>query len=151
MIPKKRLDMGCHLFCWERFSFISFGWGGGKSVYCHPPWSLAVQCVEHLCICYATSPMNTKTTYVYLHGLNLYVLLSILNCWGRLLLSVSFWKRGVLKFKFLGLLFTGSLIRTFMWKCRPLMCRVWLLSYILVLLLNNLLLFYVVTYRNKCS
>ena len=39
----------------------------GQSVYCHPPWSLVVQCVEYLCTCYATkSPMNTKPIYVLL-------------------------------------------------------------------------------------
>jgi hypothetical protein len=36
----------------------------GQSEYCHPPWSLAVQFVEHLCTCYAKSPMNTKPVYV---------------------------------------------------------------------------------------
>ena len=36
----------------------------GHSVYCHPPWSLVVKCVKHLCTCYAKSPMNAKSVYV---------------------------------------------------------------------------------------
>jgi hypothetical protein len=36
----------------------------GQYVYCHPPWSSSVQFVEHLCTCYAKSPMNTKPVYV---------------------------------------------------------------------------------------
>ncbi len=32
----------------------------GQCVYCHPLWSLVIQYVEHLCICYVESPMNTK-------------------------------------------------------------------------------------------
>ncbi len=35
----------------------------GQSVYCYPPWSLVVQCVERLCTCYAKSPMNTKPVH----------------------------------------------------------------------------------------
>jgi hypothetical protein len=84
-----------------------------------------------------------KQYMFYLNGLNLYFLLLILNCWGRLLLSVSFWKRDVLKFKFLGLLFTGPLLRIFLRNFRPLFCRVWFLLYILVLLLKNLIVFHV--------
>ena len=83
------------------------------SVYCHDPlWSWVVQCVEHLCTWYAESRMNIKAVCL---------LLLILNCRGRFLLHVFFWKRDIIKFKFLGLsLFIGSLIRTFMWKCHPL-------------------------------
>ena len=32
----------------------------GHSVHCNPPWSLVVQCVEHIRTCHAKSPMNTK-------------------------------------------------------------------------------------------
>jgi hypothetical protein len=38
----------------------------GQSVYCNPPWSLAVQCVEHIRTCHAKSPMNTKVVIVLL-------------------------------------------------------------------------------------
>jgi len=72
----------------------------------------------------------------------LYLLLPILNCRGRFLLSVSFWKRDIIKYKFLGLLFIGSLIKTFLWKCHPFMYRVWFLLNILLLLLHNLILFH---------
>jgi hypothetical protein len=34
------------------------------SVYCHSPWSLVVQCVEHVCARYAEFSMNTKPIYV---------------------------------------------------------------------------------------
>ena len=36
----------------------------GQSVYCHAPWSLVVQCVEHVCARYAEFSMNTKPVYV---------------------------------------------------------------------------------------
>ncbi len=36
----------------------------GQYVYWHPPWSSVVQCVEHLCTCYAKPLMNTKSVYV---------------------------------------------------------------------------------------
>jgi hypothetical protein len=62
VIPRKLLDMGCHLFCWERFNSISLL--SGQSVYYHTPWLLFVQCVEHSCICYAKSAMNTKAIYI---------------------------------------------------------------------------------------
>ena len=38
----------------------------GQSMYCNPPWSLALQCVEHIRTCYAKSPMNTKVVSILL-------------------------------------------------------------------------------------
>jgi hypothetical protein len=36
----------------------------GQSVYCNPPWSLEVQCVDHIRTCHSKSPMNTKAVVV---------------------------------------------------------------------------------------
>jgi len=36
-------------------------------VYCNPPWSLAVQCVEHIRTCHAKSPMITEVVIVLLY------------------------------------------------------------------------------------
>ena len=36
----------------------------GQSVFCNPPWSLVVQCVDHLRKCHAKSPSNTKVVIV---------------------------------------------------------------------------------------
>jgi len=36
----------------------------GQSVYCNPPWSLVVQCVEHLRACHSKSPLDTKVIVV---------------------------------------------------------------------------------------
>jgi hypothetical protein len=36
----------------------------GQYVYCNPPWSFAVQCVEHIRTCHAKSSMNTKDVIV---------------------------------------------------------------------------------------
>jgi hypothetical protein len=36
-----------------------------QSVYCNPPWSLAVQLVEHMRTCHAKSPLNTKALVVF--------------------------------------------------------------------------------------
>ena len=47
----------------ERDSFLSHEMMG-QSVFCNPPWSLAVQCVEHLRSCHAKSPSNTKAVIV---------------------------------------------------------------------------------------
>ena len=33
-------------------------------MFCNPPWSLAVQCVEHVRNCHAKSPSNTKVVIV---------------------------------------------------------------------------------------
>ena len=35
-------------------------------MYCNPPWSLAVQCVEHIRTCHAKSPLKTKALIVLL-------------------------------------------------------------------------------------
>jgi hypothetical protein len=35
-------------------------------VYCNPPWSLAVQSVEHIRTCHAKSPLNTKYVVILL-------------------------------------------------------------------------------------
>jgi hypothetical protein len=32
----------------------------GQSIYCNPPWSLAIKCVEHLRACHSKSPLDTK-------------------------------------------------------------------------------------------
>jgi hypothetical protein len=43
----------------------------GQYVYRSPPWSLVVQCVEHLRMCHTKSPMNTKALILfYLNGFN---------------------------------------------------------------------------------
>jgi hypothetical protein len=31
-----------------------------QSIYCTPPWSLAIKCVEHLRACHSKSPVDTK-------------------------------------------------------------------------------------------
>ena len=121
---------------------ITFHGYSGQSAYCHSPWNVFVQYIEHLWTCHAKFPMNNKAILFYPNGLNLNLLMIILNCWGRFLLSVSFSKRYMLKLKFIDLLFIGSLIRTYLWKCVPHLCRVWFLLYILVLLLNNMILFH---------
>jgi hypothetical protein len=36
----------------------------GESIYCNPPWSLAVASVQHLRSCHATTPMDTKAVIV---------------------------------------------------------------------------------------
>jgi len=47
----------------EKVSFLSHDIAG-QFVYCNPPWSLAVQCVEHIRTCHAKSPLNTKALIV---------------------------------------------------------------------------------------
>jgi hypothetical protein len=64
VIPKVRPDMGCYLLCWERVSSTSY-FPRWQSMYCHPPWSLFVQCVEHLLTCQGESQMNKKAVYVF--------------------------------------------------------------------------------------
>ena len=36
----------------------------GQSIYCNPPWSLAIKCVEHLRACHSKSPLDTKAVIV---------------------------------------------------------------------------------------
>jgi hypothetical protein len=36
----------------------------GQSIYCNPPWSLAIKCVEHLRSCHSKSPLDTKAVIV---------------------------------------------------------------------------------------
>ena len=36
----------------------------GKSIYCNPPWSLAIQCVKHLRVCHSRSPLDTRAVVV---------------------------------------------------------------------------------------
>jgi len=36
----------------------------GESIYCNPPWSLAVACVQHKRACHAKAPMDTKAVIV---------------------------------------------------------------------------------------
>jgi hypothetical protein len=50
----------------EKNSFLSHDIAG-QSVYCNPPQSLAVQCVEHIRTCHATSLMNTKAVIILLN------------------------------------------------------------------------------------
>ncbi len=38
----------------------------GQSIYCNPPWSLAIKCVEHLRACHSKSPLDTKAAIVLL-------------------------------------------------------------------------------------
>ena len=47
----------------QRDSFLSHE-VVGQSVFCNPPWSLAVQRVEHLRKCHAKFPSNTKEVSV---------------------------------------------------------------------------------------
>ena len=47
----------------EKNSYLSNDMAG-QFVYCRPPWSLAVQCVEHIRTCHDKSPMNTKVVIV---------------------------------------------------------------------------------------
>ena len=51
--------MVLYLFILRKIRFLSHD-TTGQSVYCNPPWSLAVQCVEHIRTFYAKSPLNTK-------------------------------------------------------------------------------------------
>jgi hypothetical protein len=36
----------------------------GQSIYCNPPWSLAIKCVENLRACPSKSPLDTKVVIV---------------------------------------------------------------------------------------
>ena len=38
--------------------------GSGQSIYCSPPWSLAIQCVEHLRACDSRSPLDSRAVIV---------------------------------------------------------------------------------------
>ena len=57
--PEGKNRHGMLPFFSEKDSFLSHD-VMGQSVFCNPPWSLAVQCVEHLRKCHAKSPSNTK-------------------------------------------------------------------------------------------
>ncbi len=35
-----------------------------QSFYCNPPWSLDIQCVEHLRACHSRSPLDTRAIFV---------------------------------------------------------------------------------------
>ena len=35
-----------------------------QSIYCNPPWSLAIECVEHLHACHLKLPLNTRAAIV---------------------------------------------------------------------------------------
>ena len=97
----------------------------GQFVYSHPPWSLVVQCVEHLLTCQDESQMNNKAVYDLLQRARCIFITDDLRIVEAGFYCPSpFWKRDIFKFKFLGLFITGSLIRTFLWKCLPLLCRV---------------------------
>ncbi len=47
----------------EKDSFLSHDIAG-QSVYCNPPWSLAVQCVDHIRTYHAKSPLDTKALLI---------------------------------------------------------------------------------------
>jgi len=80
----------------RKIQFYLIFWG--QAVYCHPPWSLFVQCADHLLTCRGESQMKiTKHYIVSMNCLNLYLLLLILNCLGSFHLSVSIRKRDILK------------------------------------------------------
>ena len=36
----------------------------GQTIYCNPPWSLAIKCAEHLRACHFMSPLDTKAIIV---------------------------------------------------------------------------------------
>jgi len=38
----------------------------GQSIYCKPPWSLAIKFVEHLRGCHSKSPLDTRAVIVLL-------------------------------------------------------------------------------------
>ena len=50
-------------FYFEKDLFLSHDITG-QSVYCNPPWSFAVQCVEHIRTGHAKSTLNTKALIV---------------------------------------------------------------------------------------
>ncbi len=52
--------MAYYLFIPRKYLFCMSHDKAGQSLYCNPPWSLAVQYVEHIRTCHAKSPMNTK-------------------------------------------------------------------------------------------
>ena len=61
--PEWKNRHGMLPFFSERDSFLSHE-VVGQSVFCNPPWSLAVQCVEHLRKCHAKFPSHTKAVIV---------------------------------------------------------------------------------------
>jgi hypothetical protein len=61
--PEGQSRHGMLRFYSERNSFLSHE-VVGQFVFCNPPWSLAVQCVEHSGKCHAKSPSNTKAVIV---------------------------------------------------------------------------------------
>ena len=38
----------------------------GQSIYCGPPWLLAIKCVEHISACHSKSPLDTKAVIILL-------------------------------------------------------------------------------------
>ena len=117
VIPRERSNMGCYLFCWERFNSISCSWDN-LCIVTHLDL-LLYNVLSTYALVMLSHQWIPKQYMFYLNGLNLYLPMLTLNCWGRFLLSVFFWKRDILKF--LGMLFIGSLIRAFLWKCHPLL------------------------------
>ena len=43
----------------------------GQSIYCNPPWALAIKCVEHVRPYHSMSPLETKAVIVLPNGLSL--------------------------------------------------------------------------------
>ena len=68
--------------------------------------------------------MNNKTIYV-LHKRPqfIFVTVDLKIVEADFYRPSSFWKRDILNSMYLGLFISGPLIRTFLWKCRPLLCR----------------------------
>ena len=36
----------------------------GQTVYCEPPWPLAIMFMEHLCACHSKSPLDTRSVII---------------------------------------------------------------------------------------
>ena len=94
VIPRERSNMGFYLFCWERFSSISCFWDN----LCIVTLIFQLYNVFDTYALVILSLQRIPNHYMfYPNGLIFYLLLLILNCWGRFLLSVSFWKRDIIK------------------------------------------------------
>ncbi len=61
--PDGKNKHGSLPFYSENDSFLSHD-VSGQSVYCNPPWSLAVQCIDHLRQCHSQSPLDTKAVII---------------------------------------------------------------------------------------
>jgi len=68
--PKGKNKYGPLPFYSQNDSFLPYE-VVGRSVFCNPPFSLAIQCVEYLRMCHSKAPTDTKAVTVYLNGLDL--------------------------------------------------------------------------------